>query len=174
MYQVTKRDGSIAAFDIKKIAAAITKAFDACGKQYHPSVIDMLALNVTAHFEPKIGDGLIGVEDIQGSVEAVLPEAGYADVADDRAAAKVGVRRESGVLTGWMPLRVEGLSESGVFASWMPLRVGHLYELEVLTSRRPLRVGSPCRSEVFAGRKPLRIGVLASRRALTETSGGRA
>ena len=81
MYQVTKRDGAIAAFDIKKIAAAITKAFDACKKQYHPTVIDMLALNVTAHFESKIKDDLIGVEDIQDSVEAVLSEAGYADVA---------------------------------------------------------------------------------------------
>ena len=81
MYQVTKRDGAIAAFDIKKIAAAITKAFDACEKQYHPTVIDMLALNVTAHFEPMVKDDLIGVEDIQDSVEAVLSEAGYADVA---------------------------------------------------------------------------------------------
>ena len=81
MYQVAKRDGAIAAFDIKKIAAAITKAFDACEKQYHPTVIDMLALNVTAHFEPMVKDDLIGVEDIQDSVEAVLSEAGYADVA---------------------------------------------------------------------------------------------
>ena len=81
MYQVTKRDGSVVAFDIKKISAAITKAFDACEKQYHPTVIDMLALNVTAHFEGKIADGLIGVEQIQDSVETVLSEAGYADVA---------------------------------------------------------------------------------------------
>ncbi len=81
MYQVTKRDETIAAFDINKIAAAITKAFDACGKHYHPTVIDMLALNVTAHFEPKIKNDLIGVEDIQDSVEEVLSEAGYADVA---------------------------------------------------------------------------------------------
>ncbi len=29
MYQVIKRDGSIAEFDLKKICAAITKAFDA-------------------------------------------------------------------------------------------------------------------------------------------------
>ena len=81
MYQVVKRDGAIAQFEIGKISAAITKAFEALGKEYHPSVMDLLALRVTAHFEPKIKDGHISVEDIQDSVEAVLSEAGYADVA---------------------------------------------------------------------------------------------
>ena len=81
MYQVIKRDGKIAEFDIKKIAVAVTKAFDAVQKQYHPSIIDMLALKVTADFEPKIKDGKVAVEDIQDSVERVLSEAGYADVA---------------------------------------------------------------------------------------------
>ncbi len=81
MYQVIKRDGQVADFDIKKIAVAITKAFDAVNKQYHPSVIDMLALKVTADFEPKIKNGKIAVEDIQDSVEAVLIQAGYGDVA---------------------------------------------------------------------------------------------
>ena len=81
MYQVTKRDGKIVDFSIEKISEAIRKAFEATNKQYHPSVIDMLALRVTAHFEPKIKDDMIAVEDIQDSVEAVLSEAGYADVA---------------------------------------------------------------------------------------------
>lgn len=81
MYQVIKRDGAKAEFDIKKISTAITKAFEAEHKQYHPSVIDMLALRVTADFESKIKDDAISVEDIQDSVEAVLSEAGYADVA---------------------------------------------------------------------------------------------
>ena len=81
MYRVTKRDGTIAEFDIAKISSAITKAFDAMGKQYHPSVMDMLALRVTAEFEPKIKDELVAVEDIQDCVEKVLSEAGYADVA---------------------------------------------------------------------------------------------
>jgi len=81
MYQVTKRDGTAAEFAIGKISAAITKAFQALDKQSHPSVIDMLALRVTADFEPKIRDGRIAVEDIQDSVEKVLSEAGYADVA---------------------------------------------------------------------------------------------
>ena len=81
MYQVQKRDGKVTDFDISKITAAISKAFDALEKQYHPSTIDLLALNVTAHFEPKIKSGIIDVEDIQDSVEEVLSTAGYADVA---------------------------------------------------------------------------------------------
>ena len=81
MYQVQKRDGKVVDFNISKIAAAIRLAFDAQEKQSHPSVIDFLALKVTADFEPKIKEGLIAVEDIQDSVEAVLVQAGYADVA---------------------------------------------------------------------------------------------
>ncbi len=81
MYQVTKRDGTVADFNIVKISAAIAKAFEAQGKQYHPSVMDMLALRTTADFETKIKDGYIAVEDIQDSVEKVLSESGYADVA---------------------------------------------------------------------------------------------
>ena len=48
MYQVVKRDGKVTEFEISKISKAITKAFEALDKQYHPSVIDMLALRVTA------------------------------------------------------------------------------------------------------------------------------
>ena len=81
MYQVTKRDGSNVEFDITKISAAMIKAFEAVGKKYHPSVINLLALQVTSDFSKKIKDGLIAVEDIQDSVEKVLSESGYADIA---------------------------------------------------------------------------------------------
>ena len=81
MYTVMKRDGTVADFDIAKISKAITRAFEAQEKQYHPSVIDLLALKVTADFEPKIKNDRIQVEDIQDSVEAVLIQAGYADIA---------------------------------------------------------------------------------------------
>ena len=81
MYQVTKRDGKVVEFEITKIAEAIRKAFEAQNRQYHPSVIDFLALRVTADFESKIKDDMIAVEDIQDSVEHVLAEAGYSDVA---------------------------------------------------------------------------------------------
>ena len=81
MYQVTKRDGKITDFHLKKIVAAITKAFEAQEKAIHPDIIDMLALKVTADFEPKIQENLIRVEDIQDSVESVLIQSGYGDVA---------------------------------------------------------------------------------------------
>ena len=81
MYQVTKRDGQVVDFEISKISDAITKAFVAIDKQYHPTIIDLIALHVTSDFEPKIRDGVIAVEDIQDSVEKVLSESGYADVA---------------------------------------------------------------------------------------------
>ncbi len=80
MYQVVKRDGTQAQFNVNKISAAIQKAFEACNREYHPTVIDMIALRVTSDFESKIQDGLIGVEDIQDSVEKVLSESGYSDV----------------------------------------------------------------------------------------------
>lgn len=81
MYQVTKRDGKVAAFDLSKISEAIRKAFEAKEKEYNQDIIDLLALKVTADFEPKIKKGLISVEDIQDSVESMLIRAGYADVA---------------------------------------------------------------------------------------------
>ena len=81
MYKVIKRDGAVTDFNIAKISSAISKAFDALNKETHPTVIDLLALKVTSDFEGKIKDGLIAVEDIQDSVESVLSQAGYADVA---------------------------------------------------------------------------------------------
>lgn len=81
MYDVIKRDGQRAAFDIQKIIVAITKAFDACQRKHHQDVINMLALRVTADFEPKIANDVIQIEDIQDSVERVLGMAGYEDVA---------------------------------------------------------------------------------------------
>ena len=81
MYQVTKRDGMTAEFNLAKICKAITKSFESQNKQYHPEIIDFLALKVTGDFEPKIFNGKIAVEDIQDSVETVLIKSGYADVA---------------------------------------------------------------------------------------------
>ena len=81
MYKVKKRNGKVIDFEIGKISNAIKLAFDSQNKQYNDSIIDLLALKVTADFEPKIKDNLIEVEDIQDSVEAVLIQAGYADVA---------------------------------------------------------------------------------------------
>ena len=81
MYTVLKRDGKITDFDLKKISNAIKLAFDAQERDYNENIIDFLALKVTANFEPKIKDHHISVEDIQDSVENVLIQAGYEDVA---------------------------------------------------------------------------------------------
>ena len=81
MYQVVKRNGAISDFNISKISTAIRKAFDSQDKQYNQDIIDLLALKVTADYQDKIHDGLIGVEDVQDSVESVLVQAGYKDVA---------------------------------------------------------------------------------------------
>ena len=81
MYQVVKRDGKIADFDISKISVAITKAFEATQKEFNQDIIDFLALKVTSDYQDKIHDSRVTVEDIQDSVESVLGKAGYEDVA---------------------------------------------------------------------------------------------
>ena len=81
MLRIKKRDGGIEDFDIAKIENAIEKAFMAEHKFYNRDIIQMLALRVTAEFNKKVVNELIGVEDIQDSVEIVLIQAGYIDVA---------------------------------------------------------------------------------------------
>ncbi|WP_434311500.1 ribonucleoside triphosphate reductase [Hominifimenecus sp. rT4P-3] len=81
MFQVVKRDGEVADFNLRKISAAIQKAFEATDKQYSEEIMELLALRVTADFQEKIRDGKITVEEIQDSVEHVLEQTGYTDVA---------------------------------------------------------------------------------------------
>ena len=81
MFRVVKRDGKVAEFDLSKINEAIKKAFDATKTNYTDQIIDFISLKVTADFNKKIKDDKISVEDIQDSVEKVLGEAGYGDVA---------------------------------------------------------------------------------------------
>ena len=81
MITVVKRDESRQEFNIGKISSAIEKAFMAEHKFYTKDIIDMLALRVTADFNKKIKNEEITVEDIQDSVEVVLIQAGYIDVA---------------------------------------------------------------------------------------------
>ena len=81
MFQVEKRDGTIAEFQMKKITDAIGKAFGAKDLQFSDDMLQMLALRVTADFQSKIKDGKISVEAIQDSVENVLIQCGYAEVA---------------------------------------------------------------------------------------------
>ena len=81
MIQVIKRDGEIAEFNLEKISAAITKAFDATEKYYTEDIINLLALRVTAEFQDMVDDNKVHVEDIQDCVEHVLEQSGYTDVA---------------------------------------------------------------------------------------------
>ena len=81
MFKVVKRDGEVADFDLQKIGCTIEKAFDATQMQYNKDMVDLLNLRVTADFQKKIKDDKIDVESIQDSVENVLVQAGYADVA---------------------------------------------------------------------------------------------
>ena len=81
MFKVVKRDGEVAEFDLEKINGAIAKAFDATNMQYNKDMTELLGLRVTADFQSKIKDRLIDVESIQDSVEQVLIQAGYAEVA---------------------------------------------------------------------------------------------
>ena len=81
MFKVVKRDGEVASFNIGKITNAIEKAFKATNKQFNTDIIELLGLRVTADFQNKIKDSLIDVESIQDSVETVLEQSGYSDVA---------------------------------------------------------------------------------------------
>lgn len=81
MFQVIKRDGERVDFTLTKISDAIMKAFIATDKQYSNDIVDLLALRVSADFQDKLKDGAIHVEDIQDSVERVLGQAGYEEVA---------------------------------------------------------------------------------------------
>lgn len=81
MIKVEKRDGSIVEFDTKKIASAISKAFDSLHLKTADSIIEMLVLRSSADFLSKIHNDTISVESIQDSVEKTLSEAGYYTVA---------------------------------------------------------------------------------------------
>ena len=81
MFQVIKRNGESADFTLNKISDAIMKAFHATDVQYNNDIVDLLSLRVTADFQEKVKDGAIHVEDIQDSVEKILEQAGYTEVA---------------------------------------------------------------------------------------------
>ena len=80
--QVQKRDGRLQPFEKSKIAAAILKAFSAMGKM-DGSVAGELADQVVEHLETDFAGRTPRVEDVQDTVERVLMERGYPDVAKD-------------------------------------------------------------------------------------------
>ncbi len=78
---VVKRDGTVTGFELSKIKEAVKKAFEATGKYYTDSIVELLALRVASDFQNKIHTESVPVEDIQDSVEKVLEETGYTEVA---------------------------------------------------------------------------------------------
>ncbi len=81
MLKILKRNGNVEAFEIQKIETAIKKAFVAEHKAFTDDIIQMLALRTVAHFNEKVKNETISVEDVQDAVEITLIEAGWADVA---------------------------------------------------------------------------------------------
>ena len=81
MYKIVKRNGTIVDFNINKIIVAISKAFRSMNKDIQPDVLNMLAVRAVADAEHKVVGGTLSVENIQDSVEKILSEAGYFDVA---------------------------------------------------------------------------------------------
>ncbi|TDT71861.1 ribonucleoside-triphosphate reductase class III catalytic subunit [Hypnocyclicus thermotrophus] len=78
---VIKRDGSESNFDMSRIKNAVKKAFESVNYYYTNDILDTLVLKTTADFQEKISHGKINIEDIQNSVEKVLSETGYTEVA---------------------------------------------------------------------------------------------
>ncbi len=56
---VVKRDGEVADFNLKKISAAIEKAFEATNKIFDDDIINLLSLRVTADFQAKVKNNSI-------------------------------------------------------------------------------------------------------------------
>ena len=81
MLNVIKRTGERASFDLVKINDVIIKAFNATNMQFTNDIVDLLSLRVTADFQSKIKDYEVHIEDVQDSVERVLEQTGYAEVA---------------------------------------------------------------------------------------------
>ena len=81
MFRVIKRGGEEAEFDLNKVSGALKKAFEATETEYTPDIVELLSLRVTADFNKNIKNGLVHVEEIQDSVERVLEQAGYTEIA---------------------------------------------------------------------------------------------
>ncbi len=82
MYTVTKKDGSTAEFDIRRISDTLENAFVSCGKESAGSLIGLLTLRVTADYEPRIKGDTIHTEEIRRSAAKVLRDSGFPEVSE--------------------------------------------------------------------------------------------
>lgn len=80
-FKIKKRDGRVANFNLSKITKAIEKAFESQNKPYTPEITELLALRAVSDFTGKVKDNTVDVEDIQDSVEKILSDAGFYDIA---------------------------------------------------------------------------------------------
>ena len=82
MLSVIKRNGSVVDFDGTKIENAIIKAFKGTGTAVPEDyAMNKIMMNIMADLRGKIKDNAVGIEDIQDSVEKILSESGYFEVA---------------------------------------------------------------------------------------------
>ena len=81
MITVKKRDGSYVDYRIQKIQDAMRKAFVSTQTPVSDDVLELLALRATADAGKHANDDVLEVEAIQDSVERVLSDCGYAEVA---------------------------------------------------------------------------------------------
>lgn len=82
MLKVVKRNGTIVDFDGIKIENAIRKAFSATSVNLPAEyVFNKIMMNIMADLNGKVANNTIHIEAIQDSVEKILSESGYFDVA---------------------------------------------------------------------------------------------
>lgn len=80
-FKIEKRDGTLVGFNSLKIKAAIEKAFLSLRIEVEEDILELLTLRAIADFLERTDDTKISVETIQDSVERVLMQSGFADVA---------------------------------------------------------------------------------------------
>lgn len=81
VYKVQKRNGAIVDFDSTKISHALTSAFQSCSYTSERVSIVLLTEDIIRSIESTFMSDIPTVEDIQDTVEHVLMQAGYHDVA---------------------------------------------------------------------------------------------
>ncbi len=79
--QIKKRSGEIVAFQPEKIFHALQKAFESIFGSSTDALLSEITEDVVNHLEENFKERTPGVEDVQNTVENVLMEKGYFDVA---------------------------------------------------------------------------------------------
>ncbi|HOO74404.1 MAG TPA: ATP cone domain-containing protein, partial [Tepiditoga sp.] len=78
---VKKRNGETVEFAMEKIKKAIEKAFLATETVYTEDILELLSLRAVSKTIQLTSGNILNIEDIQDSVEKVLEESGFTEVA---------------------------------------------------------------------------------------------